>query len=445
MGPIAEERSLTPAGLAWAVLATATAPLWRLHLRRRLRQGKELPGRLPERWGEDAARPPGTLLWLHAASVGESLSLLPLLEQLLPARPDLHFLVTTGTVTSARLLLERLPPALRPRVIHRFVPLDVPRWAARFLRNWRPDAGVFVESELWPNLLRATRRAGLPMVLVNARLSEGSARGWRWAPGLAREALGAFRAVLTQGEEDARRFRALGAGTVVVAGNLKYAAEALPADPEALRRLRDALGDRPVLLAASTHPGEEAIVAAAHARLRERLPRLLTVIAPRHPERGEELARALPGTPRRSAGVLPAPGDGLFLADTLGELGLFYRVAGAALVGRSLLPPGGGQNPLEPARLGCPVILGPHMGNFRDITAALLEAGGAVQLVVPHFPTQAPEAPVAEALAEVAGDVLTDTDCASRLRDAAAGVASGAAGVAERIAEAILPLLPAAS
>ena len=433
---------MTLGGLAWAAAGQLVAPLLPLYLRRRAACGREVAARLAERRGHNAMRPDGPLLWLHGASVGESLSLLPLLEALGTLRPDLCFLVTTGTVTAAALLDRRLPDQLRARVQHRFVPLDVPAWVARFLDAWRPDAGVFVESELWPNLLGAARARGLPMALVNARLSPRSARAWSLAPGLAREALSAFRVVLAQTDDDAARLRRLGAppGEATRApGNLKYAAAPLPADAAELARLRQVVGGRPVLLAASTHPGEEALVAAAHACLAPRLPGLLTVIVPRHPERGEALARELPRTPpRRALGQDPGPGDGLFLADTLGELGLFYRLAGVAAMGRSLLSPGGGQNPLEPARLGCPVLFGPHMGNFADVAARLLAAGAA--LAIPG--TGSAGGVTAAALADAAGGVLTDLVGAASLRDAGAAVAADAVGLAADLALAVGALLP---
>ncbi len=438
---------MTPAGLLWAASARLAAPLLPFYLRRRAARGKELAGRMGERRGEDATRPPGPLLWVHAASVGETLSALPLIEALAASRPSLRFLVTTGTVTAAELLLLRVPDALRGRVLHRFAPLDVPGWAASFLDGWRPDAAAFVESELWPNLLAAARARGLPMGLVNARMSPRSARTWGFAPGLAREVLGSFRLVLAQSGEDAARLLGLGApagGATRAAGNLKYAAPPLPVDAAELARLRGVVGERPVLLAASTHPGEEAVVADAHARLAAGLPDLLTVIVPRHPGRGEALAGALADVaggppPRRALGQDPPPGCGLFLADTLGELGLFYRLAGVAVVGRSLLPPGGGQNPLEPARLGCPVLLGPHVGNFAAVAARLLAAGGAVP--VPGEGVGG--AVTAAALADAAAAVLTDPARAAALRAAAAGIADDAAGLAEAVAVAVATLLPA--
>ncbi|WP_376100103.1 3-deoxy-D-manno-octulosonic acid transferase [Roseomonas sp. CCTCC AB2023176] len=408
-------------------------PLW---LARRVRLGKEDPVRLHERRGEGADRPPGPLLWLHGASVGESQSLLPLMAALATDRPDLRFLVTTGTLTSARLLADRLPPGLAARTAHRFIPHDVPAHVARFLDGWCPDAGVIVESELWPNLLDATAARGIPMALINARLSERSARAWRYAPGLAARLLGTFRVVAAQTEADAARLRGLGARAVTAPGNLKSAADPLPADPAALDALRAATAGRPVLLAASTHPGEETVVAAAHAVLAARLPGLLTVIVPRHPDRGADLARDLAATglriARRAAGEAPGPDAALYLADTMGELGLFYRVAGAALVGKSLLPPGGGQNPLEPARLGCPILLGPYMANFDAVTERLLAAGGAIRVAD------------ATGLADAAGRVLTDPAFTAPMRAAAARIAAGDGDLPARLAAAIGALLPPA-
>jgi 3-deoxy-D-manno-octulosonic-acid transferase len=363
----------------WAAAATLAGPILRLSLRRRAARGKEIPARLPERWGMDATpRPPGRLIWLHAASVGETMSILPVLSAL--AASGVTILLTTGTVTSAELLAQRLPElGLSDRVLHRFAPLDVPAWAARFLDHWRPDAAGFVESELWPNLLDGCRARGIPMMLINARISAGSMKAWRRAPALARSVLGHFARIHARGQEDADRLRALGAEGVSNPGDLKFAAPPLPADPAVLAGLRAQIGARPVWVAASTHPGEEAEVAVAHRLIAARHPDLLTIVAPRHPDRGADLAAALQA-PRRGAGEPPPAGDGLWVADTLGELGLWYRLARGALVGRSLLPPGGGQNPLEPARLHCPVIVGPYMANFTDPVARLRAADAILEV-----------------------------------------------------------------
>lgn len=364
---------------AYRGLSALAPPALRLLLKRRLARGKEDAARLGERMGRAGrARPAGPLVWVHAASVGESLSTLPLIERVLARVPAAHVLVTTGTVTSARLMAERLPP----RAFHQFVPLDAAPWVARFLDHWRPELALWIESELWPNLLRATGARGVPAALVNARMTERSFRGWRRWPGAARGLLGAFRLVLAQSETYAGRFRALGAARVAVAGNLKYAAPPLPADAAKLEALRAAIGARPVWIAASIHPGEEAAVADAQARLR-RASGALGIVVPRHPEKGAAMAEAMRArglaVAVRSAGAAPGADTALYVADTLGELGLFYRAAKIALIGGSLVPHGG-QNPIEPALLGLPVLHGPHVENFADVIRALAHAGAALEV-----------------------------------------------------------------
>lgn len=421
------------AAWTWRWSAAALAPLLPAYLGRRARRGKEVADRLPERAGHGAARPEGRLVWLHAASVGETLSILPLAEALAARDPALSILVTTGTVTSATLLARRLPPALAPRVMHRFVPLDVPSWVARFLDGWRPDLALLVESELWPNMIEAAAARAIPLALVNARMSDRSARWWARAPALARRLLGRFALVLAQTEADAARLAALGAAAGCW-GNLKYAAPPLPADEGELARLRALVGDRPAWLAASTHPGEEALVLAAHRRLAPAHPGLLTIIVPRHPERGAEVAALATGLPaaRRAAGQDPTPATAVLVADTLGELGLFYRLARLAFVGGSLVPHGG-QNPLEPARLGCPVLTGPHTWNFAEVIDRLAAAGGLTRID--------PGTDPAVALAEAVSAMLTNPAQGRAQAEAALHVAAEQAGLPDRIAAALLPLL----
>lgn len=361
----------------WRELPRIGTPLLRLLLCRRLREGKELAGRLGERRGvASQPRPPGRLLWCHGASVGEALSALPLLDRFLGERPDWHVLMTTGTVTSARLLAERLPS----RALHQFVPLDHPDWVARFLEHWQPDAGVWLESDLWPNLLMAVGQRQIPLLLSNARLSETSFRRWQRLPATAAQLLGVFRTILAQDALAAERFGALAARPVTAAGNLKDDAPPLPCDPAALAALQQAVGARPLWLAASTHPGEEKIVLAAHTRIQRDLPDLLTVIVPRHPHRGAEVATAadaagLSGA-RRSTGAALTAGTAVYIADTMGELGLFYRLAGVAFVGGSLIRHGG-QNILEPALLDTAILHGPHLFNFSDILATFTAHGAS--------------------------------------------------------------------
>ena len=416
---------------AWHLSTRLAAPLLRWNLRRRVGLSKEEATRLPEREGFSAARPEGRLIWLHAASVGESLSILPLIEALAARDPALTLLVTTGTVTSARLLPQRLPEHLRGRVFHRFAPLDVPEWVARFLDGWRPDAAGFVESELWPNTLAACAARGVPLALLNARMSDRSAQRWgRFAPGFARQLLGHFALIMPRSSEDAARLAALGASSLTPPGDLKLAAAPLPADAATLAELRAAIRSRPVLLAASTHPGEEEQIISASALVRRNFPDLLTIIAPRHAERGAAIAEAsrpIAGAPpRRAEGDLPGSGP-LYIADTMGELGLFYRVASLAFIGGSLVPHGG-QNPLEAARLGCPVIFGPHMANFRDATAALLATGGARQVSD------------TVALAATVADMLTKPEMGAAMVEAAASLVSAASDLPSRMAKALLAM-----
>lgn len=361
----------------WAGATRLAVPALRRMLRKRVARGKEIATRLPEREGiETMARPPGRLIWLHAASLGETMSILPLLPVLTAAG---HVLLTTGTVTSQKLLAARLPEmGLAEAVIQRFVPLDVPAWVARFLDHWRPDAAGFVESEIWPNLLAAASRRRIPLMLLNARLSARSLKRWRRAPRTARQVLGWFDVIHPQSEGDGDRFATLTGTRILAPGNLKLAAPALPVDSQALSHLSSQISG-PAWIAASLHPGEDAMILAVHARLSEVHHSLLTIIVPRHPERGTALAEAAGGAPRRALGQMPPKRGGVWIADTVGELGLIYRLAPLAFVGGSLVPHGG-QNPAEPARLGRAVAVGPHTANFTD-TVALLEQGGALAVV----------------------------------------------------------------
>ena len=414
------------AGIAWHAAAALAAPALRRMLRSRATRGKEILHRLPEREGLDPTpRPPGRLLWLHAASVGEATSVLPVLQAL---PPGLHVLFTTGTATSAALLAERLPALGLHSVIHRFVPLDVPAWAARFLGHWRPDAVAFVESELWPNLLAACQARRIPLMLLNARMSGRSARSWSRLPGFARRVLGSFDQVQAQSADDARRLVCLGARNVTAPGNLKLSAAPLPADPAELARLRALIGGRPAWLAASTHPGEEDAAAAVHRTLTPAHPGLLTIIAPRHPARGPDLAAAL-GAPRRSLRQDPPPG-GIWLADTLGEMGLLFRLAPTVFVGGSLVDMGG-HNPWEAAHLGCAIAIGPHTTNCREAVAAL-QAAGALDVVAD-----------AAGLATWVDTMLHDPARRSRAGQAAQAAASGGTDLPAQAAQALLSLMAA--
>jgi len=351
----------------------AAAPFMPFFLSRRARAGKEDPARLDERFGRASApRPKGRVVWVHAASVGETNAVLPLICRLIDAGIAVVF--TSVTVTSAGVAASRLPEG----AIHQFAPLDIAPCIDRFLGHWQPELAIFVESELWPTTIGRLSNAGIPQVLVNARLSERSFKGWQRFSGVARPVFGRLTLCLAQTEADGARYKALGAPDVVVTGNLKLAAPPPAADPAAVADFRQAIGVRPVWVAASTHEGEETMIAEAHDKVASRYPDLLTIIVPRHPERGEAIAAGLKASgltvTRRSAGA--APTGNIYLADTIGELGLFYRVAPVAFLGGSLVPHGG-QNPIEAAQLGCAVLHGGHVHNFKDVYAVLDKSGGA--------------------------------------------------------------------
>lgn len=353
-------------------ITTLAEPLAAPILRGRAKRGKEDAARLTERLGHAGVpRPAGPLVWLHAASVGESLSILPLIERLRTERPGIAVLVTSGTVTSAALLARRLPQG----AIHQYAPVDGPAVARRFLDHWRPDLAVFVESELWPNLLLGAKKRGAKLALLSARITEESATGWRRVPGAARRLLHSFDLILAQDSASAERLEWMGGHTDGVA-NLKLVGDPLTADAKASAALKKAVGKRPVVLAASTHPGEEELIAAA-------VPAgTLLIVAPRHPERGEAVAAALRGlgltTARRSLGQPLASATQAYVADTLGEMGLLFGVADVAVMGGGFSPGIGGHNPLEPARLGVPVISGRQTHNFAEVYEAMEAAGAAI-------------------------------------------------------------------
>lgn len=369
-------------GAGWWGVASLLAPLLRVNLRRRARRGREIVACLPQRRGiAGQKRPTGRIIWLHAASVGENVAIVPVIGRLVASHPQLHVLVTTGTVTGADVLMTRL--ANMPgheRVIHQFAPLDVPRWVERFLAHWRPDVAALVESELWPNLINACQHRHIALALVNGRMSDRSLAGWRRARCLLRRMLSAFAWVMARSTEDAGRLMHGGASRIALVADLKDAAAPLPCNPAELARLRHRLAGRPVWVAASTHPGEEATFMEAAELVRHAVPDALGILIPRHPERGTEIAAmSAPVPPRRALEQWPAAHDGLWIADTLGETGLFYSLAAPVVLGNSLPGcEGGGHNPNEPARMGCPIAHGPQTSNFR---AAYARLGNSVRCV----------------------------------------------------------------
>ncbi len=358
-------------------------PCLRMALSYRLRRGKEDPQRISERRGfSPLARPAGRLLWIHAASVGEAMAALPLVHSAPDHCQKLTVLLTTGTRTAAQMMAEQLPSG----ALHCFSPVDHPCWTRRFLDHWQPDVAVWIESELWPNLVLDTHRRDIPMLLVNARVSARSRRRWRPFGRSLAQLLGCFRMVLVQSPEDACFYQAAGARQAHYAGNLKQIGPALPADPEELARLRAAIGERRLWLAASTHRGEEAAALQAHRTISANCPDLLTIIAPRHPERGAEVAALAQGYGLRvmrrggKAGPPPEADVDVYIADSLGELGLFYRLAGLAFIGGSLPGKIGGHNPVEAARLDCAILHGPDMANFSQVAREMAAASAAIQV-----------------------------------------------------------------
>jgi 3-deoxy-D-manno-octulosonic-acid transferase len=420
-------RPTKPWGLqGWRLFTHIAAPLARLVLRQRAARGKEDWTRMNERLGvAGVARPAGRLIWVHGASVGESLSALPLIEKL---REDAAVLVTSGTVTSAALLGQRLPAG----VIHQFVPLDTPGAVTRFLDHWRPDAGLFIESDLWPNLILGAHARGVKLALVNARISARSAKRWTWARKSVAALLAAFDMVLAQDEEVAARFRGLGAHNVQVVGSLKADAPPLAVDEEALAVLRRMIGTRPVLLAAQTHPGEDETVLPAHDMLRSQFPDLLTILVPRHTERGPNLemlcgARAFR---RRSTGGQISNQTAIYIADTMGEMGLFYRLSRFCFLGGTLVPLGG-HNVLEPAQLHCAVLAGPNIASAPQAYEAIFAAQGFGKV------TSSAD------IARQAARLLSNAELAQAAGDAAARGAATLSGAVGRTVDALKVLLDA--
>ncbi|WP_193185923.1 3-deoxy-D-manno-octulosonic acid transferase [Nisaea sediminum] len=356
------------------------SPVLDLLLRRRLARGKEDPARISERRGEASlARPEGPLFWVHGASVGECQTALALIERLLDRDPALNVLLTSGTLTSARLMADRLPS----RAMHQFVPLDHPAWISAFLDHWRPDAAIFVESDLWPNLVLAAGQRKIPLILANARMSQGSFERWRRLSLFTRRLFADFSLILASNPAQKAGFESLTRAPVQYVGNLKRAAAPLTADPASLAELRDAAAGRPVILAASTHAGEEDAAAEAHRIAAAVRPDLLTIIAPRHPNRGAEIAASLETQglrcARRSQNALPSPETEIYVADTLGEMGTLFELADAVFVGGSLIPVGG-HNPLEPAHFAKPVLFGQLMAKNADIATDMIGARAALEI-----------------------------------------------------------------
>lgn len=419
--------SLPMALRVYQKLSTAVVPLSPALIKRRLKQGKEDPARIGERRGMSRdIRPHGPLVWIHGASVGEVLAAAALIEKLRAL--NIRILLTSGTVTSAEIVAKRFPAD----IIHQYVPYDSPRYVARFLDHWRPSLALFIESDLWPNLILSSAARRLPMVLINGRMSQRSFPRWRRITGTISALLGRFDVCMAQSQVDAERFTALGSRNVITTGNLKLDVPAPPADAAKLERLMSVTRGRPIVVAASTHPGEEELLLEAHRTLAGFFPSLLSVIAPRHPDRGEAIARSIAASglrvAQRSREELPTATTDIYVADTMGELGLFYRLAPIVFMGGSLVEHGG-QNPIEAIKLGASIVHGPHVFNFTDVYEALDGVGGAKR------------AGTQEALVKQLGQWLADPAARELSAAAAARVVEQLGGALDRTLAALEPYL----
>ncbi len=365
-------------------LFRALTPALKIYLRRRKRTGKEHAERFSERFGIDSImRPDGKLLWVNAVSVGEAQAALILIEKLKVQFPKINILVTTVTTTSAALMEKRLPSL---GGLHQFSPVDHPDWVSRFFENWHPDACLWMESELWPNTLSQIHKRKIPCALMNAHMSPKSYSKWRFVKPVAKTLLKSFAIGYAQSEQDCNFYKALGLENIRVTENLKYASNPLPYNHMELDSFKEVIAKRPVWVYASTHANEEDLAARIHGRLAKSYPDLLTIIVPRHPSRRDEIAVTLENTKqiyrfRGEHKELPQPDDQIYIADTVGDLGLFYKLADIAVIGRSFsCDGGGGHNPIEAAQLGCAVLYGPNVQNLQDIFDAFKAAGAAQQV-----------------------------------------------------------------
>lgn len=354
-------------------------PFAGIALKRRAKHGKEDHPRRKERYGyASKPRPPGPLVWLHAASVGESLAIMPLIARL--EAFGIPIVLTTGTVTSAKIVAERLAPS----TIHQYVPLDMPKAVRRFLAHWKPDLAIFAESEIWPVTVQELARNRVPQVLVNARMSDRSDQRWRKRAALAEKVFAPLALVIAQSKLDADRFSYLGSPNVIEVGNLKIDMDSPPVDDDALAKLLQTIGNRPVWVAVSTHAGEEGAMVRAHQAILSHKSDALLILVPRHPNRADEVVQLLDEAGMshvsRSSGqdIAKAP---VMLGDTIGEMGLYLRLASVAFMGKSLgtgdEAAQGGQNPIEPVLTGTAILSGRYVQNFRDTYEALLKANGA--------------------------------------------------------------------
>lgn len=361
----------------YSFLCTLAVPIFYFILQYRLWNKKENPKRLLERMGKASSpRPDGTLFWIHAASIGESQSALIFMHKILDECPHAHLLITTGTKSSAEFLSGRLPE----RAFHQFIPLDCPIWIHRFFDHWRPDMAFWMESELWPNLIFALKARSIPSYLINARLSQRSYKRWSSFPKLISNMLSAFDIIFTQNNDYKEYFTNLGHQNVVTTGDLKFNALPLPYSEKDYDTLRACIGERPVWVYASTHAGEEILACETHKILQSQHPDILTIIVPRHPERRDEIYSDCQNYNlnicfRGDDKVMPKQQTDIYIADTFGELGLFYRLCPISMIGRSFSDDGGGgHNPIEAAQLGSVVLSGQYVQHQKGLFSGMLDA-----------------------------------------------------------------------
>ncbi len=367
---------------AYLMAAVVLGPVVRWHIRKRIGRGKEDAQRYREKFGEATAeRPQGTLVWLHAVGVGEVLTLPALIRAMATKRPELNFLVTSSTLTAARAVAANLPD----KTDHQYLPVDCLPFVHRFLDHWRPDLSVWAEQDIWPALVVESSRRSVPLAMVNGRMGQDSfASKWR-VRSLFADLYTRFSVIEVQDEKSRSHMQQLGipAGSVLVRRSLKAGALPLWVDQNRLRQLSEQLSNRFIWLAASTHAVEEAKVFAAHRTVLETKPDGILILCPRDPKQGGsayDTARSIGLSPQlQSLNPDIASNTNLFIADSIGELGLWYTLADQAFVGGSLEPVGG-HNPYEPMRMNCAVIHGPHIANFAQDYATAHVAGAALQV-----------------------------------------------------------------
>ena len=418
--------------MSWAgtyrLFSRATGPFIDLILKKRLRAGKEDPARILERKGDASIdRPDGKLIWMHGASVGETSMLLPLISRLLEDDPELHIVVTSGTVTSAEIMAKRLPK----RAFHQYVPIDVPSYVERFLGHWRPDLAIWAESEIWPNLILQTKATGAKMALINARLSEKSLGRWRAKAKFAKQIFGSFDLIISAESWTHHTLKRFSDHVVEQIGNLKSAAPAPEFDKTEALKLISAIGDRPVWLAASTHAEEEGHILSAHEILRQKHKDALLIWVPRHPERGAQISDLCTAedTKRRSMDEIPESNTMIYIMDTLGEMGLALELSDIAFVGGSLDAKLMGHNPLEPARAGVPILTGPYVASFTDIYDRFFEAKAAMRVKSAKY------------LGKQLTSMLTRQDVAAQMAERARSVAQESDGILDFTVQKLQDLL----